>query len=75
MSNWQIKMVTHPCIWPVGRGRVHVRVDETLVLPGNAKVNAQDRNGHLPLHFAIAEGRTDVVTFLISHGADVDMRN
>lgn len=44
---------------------------EALVELG-AALDCKDKKGRCPLHFAAARGRTEVVRFLWSRGAEVD---
>lgn len=40
-----------------------------------ADVNAQDKNGNIPLHAAAKGTRIDIVKYLVDKGADVARRN
>ncbi len=40
-----------------------------LLLTNNAKVNATDDNGAMPLHIAASQGRKEFVVLLLEHGA------
>ncbi|XP_071098473.1 uncharacterized protein [Haliotis cracherodii] len=40
---------------------------------GDFDINTRGGNGHTPLMLAVGEGYTDVVDFLVDHGADVHM--
>ena len=43
-----------------------------LLLQHGGDVNATDREGFMPIHVAIKGGNTEMVRFLLSHGADPD---
>ena len=45
---------------------------EKLLLKG-ADVNTKDSNGNTPLQYAVWEGRSEMVSLLIKHGADVNV--
>ncbi|KAJ3085408.1 hypothetical protein HDU96_005443, partial [Phlyctochytrium bullatum] len=40
-----------------------------------ANVNAKDKEGNSPLHFAVESDRLDILQVLLAKGADVDARN
>ncbi|XP_071099039.1 serine/threonine-protein phosphatase 6 regulatory ankyrin repeat subunit B-like [Haliotis cracherodii] len=40
---------------------------------GDFDINTRGENGHTPLMLAVCEGHTDVVDFVVDHGADVNM--
>jgi ankyrin repeat protein len=46
-----------------------------VVIDLGAEVNAVDERGNTALHDAVRVGFTQVVDFLLNHGADVDLRN
>ncbi len=48
---------------------LEVKVD--LVEELGADVNARDNDGYTPLHHAAARGDNDMITYLVSKGADV----
>lgn len=52
----------------------HLEVVKYLLSKG-AKVNAKNANEVTPLHWAVAEGNTDVIDTLIAAGAEVNARN
>lgn len=45
-----------------------------LLTASGADVNARNRNGEAPLHYAAAQGYHAVVTYLLAQGADVNVR-
>lgn len=51
----------------------HVEVLGVLLANG-CDVNAKNRSGATPLHYAAGHGQTEAVRFLIAHGADVNAR-
>ncbi len=51
---------------------------ETLgqsILENGEDINAQDKDGVTPLHWAVADNNKELAKLLIKHGADVDVRN
>ena len=46
-----------------------------LVGSGKASVNAKDKGGSSPLHHAAHRGHAAVITYLLSVGAEVDIRD
>lgn len=46
-----------------------------LVEEGGAQVNAKNAVERTPLHFAAQSGRADIGTYLIKHGADLNMQD
>jgi len=44
-------------------------------LIGGADINAKDKNGTTPLHFACQFGQTEMVLALIDRGADINAKN
>ena len=44
-----------------------------VLISKDTNIHVMDKNGWTPLHLAAFEGRRDVVEFLISNGADVDI--
>jgi hypothetical protein len=55
-------------LWPVRRPML-------LVLSSGADLNARDRSGSIPLHYAAKNGRVDMVKYLVENGALVACRN
>ncbi|KAI9432179.1 ankyrin repeat-containing domain protein [Lactarius indigo] len=45
-----------------------------MLLEHNAKVNARDWGGRVPLHDAANNGRLEVVRLLLKHGGNVNAR-
>lgn len=45
-----------------------------FLLEAGADVNAKDKGGHTPLHWACITGRVDVARLLLDHGADPNAR-
>ncbi|XP_071098491.1 putative ankyrin repeat protein RF_0381 [Haliotis cracherodii] len=50
-------------------------IDIVRHIIGDFGINARGENGHTPLMLAVGGGHTDVVDFLVDHGADVNMVN
>lgn len=46
-----------------------------LISMDQININAQDADGHNPLHMACINGHTNIVRFLIDHGADPNIQN
>ena len=46
-----------------------------LLISNGASVNAKDKNGYTPLHWAAKQGRKGVTEILIANGADVNSRS
>lgn len=46
-----------------------------IMIIRGADPNAQDRNGHTLLHFAVQSGRTELAEYLLSRKIDPDIRN
>ena len=46
-----------------------------LLIKHKANVNAKDYLGHVPLHYATANNFANIVTLLITNGAEIDARN
>ena len=44
-----------------------------LVEVQGADVNARDHNGYSPVHHAAARGDTEMIRYLVEHGADVTL--
>ncbi|KAF8497808.1 ankyrin repeat protein [Russula emetica] len=46
-----------------------------LLLERGADINAQNRGGRTPLHFASITGKLEAVRLLLKHGADVEAKD
>ncbi len=49
-------------------------IGELLILKG-AKINAKDKYGRTPLHYAVVTGSMNMAEVLISHGAEINARD
>ena len=49
--------------------------DVQAALDAGANVNAKDRSGATPLHWAVERDDLDIVKLLLTHGADADVAN
>jgi ankyrin repeat protein len=45
------------------------------MIDGGEDINAQDKNGWSPLHFAAQEGDTEIAEILINAGADINLKD
>lgn len=65
------------CTGTTGSGENRARVVQRLLLApdGMSVLNCQDNRGDSPLHCAAASGNAEVVSLLISVGADIHLRN
>ena len=62
----------------VGWTALHISGHLTIVkilVDGGANVNVQDSDGHTPLMIHAENGNKDIVSYLITHHADVDRRD
>ena len=48
---------------------------KTVVESNTVSVNALDVNKTTALHIAAREGHTDIISFLLEHGADVRLKD
>ena len=58
--------------WALGSGDTNIA---EVLLSQHADVNATDRRGQTPLHFAAGQGQLQAVEWLLKHGAKVNARN
>jgi ankyrin repeat protein len=42
-----------------------------LLLAKGAQINAADKDGNIPLHWAVVKGHVEMTEFLIAHGGDM----
>ena len=45
------------------------------LLNAGANINARNREGNTPLHFAAGNGHTEAIRILLDAGADIDAKN
>ncbi|HQQ11315.1 MAG TPA: ankyrin repeat domain-containing protein, partial [Synergistales bacterium] len=47
----------------------------TRLIDRGADIEAQDKEGWTPLHYACMNGRTDIARLLLDRGADIEARD
>jgi uncharacterized protein len=72
--NVQTKTIANDQLLHVASVNGDLQSAEILINEG-ASINEKGENGFTPLHYAVEQGKTELVIFFIQHGADKNCKN